>query len=89
MAADASLLAPVIVSAVLVIKAALGELRHPGSARQELAFAADRKAVAAEATAAAAIVLLGWGHAGVSALAWALLVGVLTAQLFHRAATRP
>lgn len=89
MSAEASLLAPAIVIAVLVIRTALGELRHPGSAREEWAFATNRKAVTAGATAAAAIILLGWGQIGVAAVAWALLVGVLTAQLFHRAAPRP
>ncbi|WMD02907.1 hypothetical protein [Streptomyces sp. FXY-T5] len=89
MAAEASLLAPAIVIAVLVIRTALGELRHPGSAREEWAFATDRKAAAAGATAAAAINVLGWGQIGVAAVAWALIVGVLTAQLFHRAAPRP
>jgi hypothetical protein len=38
MAAEASLLAPVIVVAALVVKTALLELRHPGSARQGCAF---------------------------------------------------
>lgn len=89
MAAEASLLAPAVVIAVLVIRTALGELRHPGSAREEWAVATDRKAAAAGATAAAAIILLGWGQIGVAAVAWALIVGVLTAQLFHRATPRP
>lgn len=89
MAADASLVAPVIVIAALIIKTALGELRHPGSAREEWAFATDRMALAAGATAATAVVLLGWRHAGLAAVAWALIVGTLTAQLVHRAATRP
>jgi len=35
MAADPSRLAPAIVSAALVIRTALGELRNPGSARAQ------------------------------------------------------
>ncbi|GAA2258828.1 hypothetical protein GCM10010145_34010 [Streptomyces ruber] len=47
MAADTSLLAPVIIGAGLVIKTAFGDFRRPGSARTQLAFAADLRAVAA------------------------------------------
>ncbi|MFI8189257.1 hypothetical protein ACIF8T_10760 [Streptomyces sp. NPDC085946] len=89
MTVDASLLVPVLGVAALVVKAALGELRRPGSAREQWAFAADRTALAAGAAAAAAVVLLGWNRLGVTAVAWALLVGALSAQLFHRAAPRP
>ncbi|MDQ0831388.1 hypothetical protein QF032_003232 [Streptomyces achromogenes] len=84
MAADASLLAPAIVAAALVIRTALSEIKRPGSAREQWAFASDRRAVAAGATAAAAVVLLGWHQAGPAAAAWALLIGALTAHLLHR-----
>ncbi|MFG2456531.1 hypothetical protein ACGFWE_05600 [Streptomyces sp. NPDC048523] len=89
MAADSSLLAPAIVAAALVIRTAVGELRHPGSAREQWAFAASRRAVAAGATTAAAVVLLGWHQAGPAAAAWALLIGALTAHLVHRDGNRP
>ncbi|WP_327370543.1 hypothetical protein [Streptomyces sp. NBC_01217] len=65
------------------------ELRRPGSARQQWAFATERRAQAAGAATAAAIVLLGWPQAGPAAAAWALLIGVLTAHLAHQTARRP
>ncbi|MFK4101495.1 hypothetical protein ACI2L1_15700 [Streptomyces sp. NPDC019531] len=74
-----SLRAPAIVAAALVIRTAVGELRHPGSAREQWAFATDRRAVAA-----AAVVVLGWQQAGPATAAWALLIGALTAHLVHR-----
>lgn len=84
MAADTSLLAPAIMAAVLVIRTALREFRRPGSAREEWAFATNRRAMTAGAAAAAAVVLLGWHQSGPAAAAWALLVGALTGHLFHR-----
>ncbi|GAQ64985.1 hypothetical protein [Streptomyces scabiei] len=89
MATDASLLAPAIIIAALVVRTALGELRHRGTAREQWAFATDRRAVAAGATTAAATVLLGWYQAGHAAVAWALLVGALTAHLVHRDEGQP
>ncbi|WP_327698959.1 hypothetical protein [Streptomyces sp. NBC_00459] len=84
MAADTSLLAPAIMAAVLVVRTAVGELRRPGSAREEWAFATDRRAMAAGAASAAAVVLLGCHQSGPAVAAWALLIGALTAHLFHR-----
>lgn len=89
MADGASLLAPTIIMAALVIKTALGELRHPGSARHHWAFATDRYALAAGAIAAATTVLLGWQEIGAAAAAWALLIGALTAHLIHESTRRP
>ncbi|MFE7765959.1 hypothetical protein [Streptomyces sp. NPDC057438] len=89
MATDASLLAPAIVIAALLVRTALGELRHRGTAREQWAFAADRRAAAAGATTAAATILLGWHQAGPAAVAWALLIGALTAHLVHRDEHRP
>ncbi|MEN8656148.1 PGPGW domain-containing protein [Streptomyces sp. 21So2-11] len=91
---DASPLAPVIVIAALVIRTALTELRHPGSARRQWAFATRPRAMAAGATAAAATVLIGGSRYGWAAAAWALLIGALTAFLTGRdtpaaPATRP
>ncbi|MEU2908321.1 hypothetical protein ACFYM3_04455 [Streptomyces massasporeus] len=90
MTADPHLLAPAIILVALAIKTALVELRHPGTAREEWTFVTDGKALTAGAAAAAATVLLGWNHIGITgAPAWACLVGALTAQLFHRSTRRP
>ncbi|MEU9284829.1 hypothetical protein AB0D57_08875 [Streptomyces sp. NPDC048275] len=89
MADGTSLLALAIIMAALVIKTALGELRQPGSARQQWAFSTDRYALAAGAIAAAATVLLGWQEIGAAAAAWALLIGALTAHLIHEGPRRP
>lgn len=78
-----------IVIAALVIRAAIGELREPGSARRQWAFATDRRALAAGAATTAATVLLGWPQAGPATGAWAFLIGVLTAHLMHQAVRRP
>ncbi|WP_328346279.1 hypothetical protein OG873_04550 [Streptomyces violaceus] len=90
MTADTPLLAPAIILAALAIKTALTELWHPGTAREAWAFVTDGKALTAGAAAAAATVLLGWNHIGITGvLAWACLVGALTGQLFHRSTRRP
>jgi hypothetical protein len=89
MATDASLLAPAIIIAALVVRTALGELRQQGTAREQWAFATDRRAVAAGVTTAGATILLGWHQAGPAAVAWALLIGALTAHLVHRDGDRP
>ncbi|MET7377827.1 hypothetical protein ABZT08_03235 [Streptomyces sp. NPDC005526] len=86
---DASLLAPAIFIAAIVIRTALLELRHPGNARQQWAtLAGDGKALAAGGTTGVATVLLGWGMAGPAALAWAVLTGALTAHLVHQSTPR-
>ncbi|ULR52295.1 hypothetical protein [Streptomyces deccanensis] len=89
MATDASLLAPAIIIATLVVRTAVGELRQQGTAREQWAFATDRRAVAAGVTTAGATTLLGWCQAGPAAPAWALLIGALTAHLVHRDGDRP
>ncbi|GGP98627.1 hypothetical protein GCM10010215_25400 [Streptomyces virginiae] len=76
---DTSLLAPVIVIASLVIRSAISELRHPGSARRQWAFATSPQAMAVGATVAAATVLIGGARYGWAAVAWALLAGALAA----------
>ncbi|MEU4492922.1 hypothetical protein AB0F96_05530 [Streptomyces sp. NPDC023998] len=75
-----------IVVAALVIRTALGEIRRPGTARQQWRFLTNTAAVmtgaAASATAlgtAVAVSGLGPGHA-----VWALLGGVLTAFIVDR-----
>jgi hypothetical protein len=74
----AAVLPVAIVIAALVIRTAIGELRRPGSARRQWAFAADHRALAAGTAAALATVLLGWSPAGGAAIAWALPTGALT-----------
>ncbi|MFF5160689.1 hypothetical protein ACFY3N_31450 [Streptomyces sp. NPDC000348] len=86
---DLGLLAPAIIAAALVIRTAIGELRSPGSARAQWAFATDRRALAAGIVAAAATRLLGRPQMGLPVAAWALLIGTLTAHLTHHAARRP
>ncbi|MEU9032018.1 hypothetical protein AB0D46_31835 [Streptomyces sp. NPDC048383] len=81
---DASLLAPAIVIAALLIRTALTELRHPGSTRRQWAFTTRPGAMAAGTTAGAATALIGAHRYGWAAAAWALLIGALTAFLTGR-----
>lgn len=81
---EASLLAPVIIVAVLVIRTAFAEIRHPGSARYEWAFTTDRRAMAAGGVVAVSVTAIGWSQSGWAAVAWALLTGALTAHLIGR-----
>ncbi|WP_405421719.1 hypothetical protein [Streptomyces erythrochromogenes] len=73
-----------IIIAALVLRTALTELKHPGSARRQWAFATNPKAMAAGATVAAATVLIAGASLGWAAAAWALLIGALTAFLTGR-----
>ncbi|MFE7276098.1 hypothetical protein [Streptomyces sp. NPDC057623] len=79
----------VIVVAALVIRTAIVELRRPGSAREQWAFATRGRAVAAGVVAATAVAVLGWPQAGAAALAWAVLAGALVAFLTGRPTNRP
>ncbi|WP_340377607.1 hypothetical protein U5640_22720 [Streptomyces sp. SS7] len=88
MSGATAILPVAVITAALVIKTAVGEIRRPGTARRQWAFAKDRRAWAGGVATAAATVLLGWAETGVGAVAWALLVGALTAQLVHHAAHR-
>lgn len=81
---EASLLAPVIIVAALVIRTAFTEIRHPGSARRQWAFTTDRRAMAAAGVVAVSVTAVGWSESGWAAVAWALLTGVLTAHLIGR-----
>ncbi|MFD9302591.1 hypothetical protein ACFWCB_07850 [Streptomyces sp. NPDC060048] len=81
---DTSLLEPAIVIAALVIRTAITELRHPGSARRQWAFATSSKAMAAGATVAAATILISGGRFGWAVAGWALLIGALAAFLTGR-----
>ncbi|MEU0675222.1 hypothetical protein ABZ330_20465 [Streptomyces sp. NPDC006172] len=72
-----------------MIRTAVGEVRHPGSARAQRSFASDRRALAVGTVAAAVTCLLGWRQANLSAVAWVLLIGMLTAHSTHLATHRP
>ncbi|MEH0419961.1 hypothetical protein [Streptomyces sp. B21-083] len=81
---EASLLAPVIIVAVLGIRTAFTEIRHPGSARRQRAFTTSRRAMAAAGVVAVSMTAIGWSQAGWAAVAWALLAGALTASLIGK-----
>ena len=78
-ATEASVLAPVIVMAALVIRTAIAEIRQPGSARQQWAFTTDSRAMTAGVLVALATAGIGSHHVGWAAVAWAVLTGALTA----------
>ncbi|MFD8193995.1 hypothetical protein [Streptomyces wuyuanensis] len=80
----ASLLTVAVVVAALVIRTAVAEMRHPGSARARWALASGTRAVTAGAVAAAALGLVGWRYFGYGAVAWAVLAGVLVAGVVDR-----
>ncbi|OUD02491.1 hypothetical protein [Streptomyces swartbergensis] len=84
-----SLLPVVVVVAALMIRAAIGELRQPGSVRRQWACATSGPAVAAGVVAAVAVAATGWSQAGAVALAWAVLAGTLVAFLVGRPTDRP
>lgn len=81
---EGNLLAPAMVIAALVVRTALDELRHPGSARQHWAFLRNPHAQVAGLSSGAAATLFAWPEAGSSAPAWAVLVGLLVAYLTGR-----
>ncbi|MCC9710648.1 hypothetical protein E4N62_38675 [Streptomyces sp. MNU76] len=85
---EASPLAPVIIVAALVIRTAFTEFRHPGSARRQWAFTADRRAIAAAGVVAVSVTAIGWSQSGWAAVVWALLTGVLTAHLIGAPSSR-
>ncbi|MGW0758394.1 hypothetical protein ACWD1Y_18280 [Streptomyces sp. NPDC002814] len=80
---DTSLVAPVTVVAMLVIRTALVEMRHPGSARRQWCFLARRRPMTAGATVAVLLCIGGWRAAGTASVAWAVLAGALVAHLVH------
>jgi hypothetical protein len=83
MRVDASLIAPVTVVALLVIRTALVEMRHPGSARRQWCFLARRRPMTAGATVAVLLCVGGWRAAGIASVAWAVLAGALVAHVVH------
>ncbi|WP_328769842.1 hypothetical protein [Streptomyces sp. NBC_00286] len=83
-----ALLPVVIVAAALVIRTAIGEIRRPGTVREQWTSATSGRAVAAGVVTAVAITVTGWQEAGPAALAWAMLTGALVALLMGRPPNR-
>ncbi|WP_240797868.1 hypothetical protein [Streptomyces sp. F001] len=81
---DPSVMTVAIVIAALVIKTAVLEFRDPGTARREWAFVRDGVALAGGSVTALAVSALGWPYGGMGAVAWALLAGLLVAQVMGR-----
>ncbi len=79
-----SLMTVAIIVAALVIRTVVMELRAPGSARQEWAFATNGSAVSAGVSAAVLLSAMGWQSMGYAALAWSTLAGVLVAYIVGR-----
>ncbi|NGO07524.1 hypothetical protein G5C60_07605 [Streptomyces sp. HC44] len=80
---DASLMAPVTVVAMVVIRTALVEMRHPGSTRRQWCFLARRQPMTAGATAAVLLSLVGRQAAGIASVVWALVAGALVAHVVN------
>ncbi|WP_330358212.1 hypothetical protein ACOAKG_42630 [Streptomyces sp. JL3001] len=85
---EPSLVTALVVAAALAIKTAVLALRDPGSARREWAFLTDRVALAGGALTALVVGAAGWAHGGYGLAAWALLAGLLVAQVMGRRAER-
>lgn len=79
---DASVLTAVVAAAALVCRAALLEMREPGTGRRAWAFVTDRRALGAGLATALALGAVGWVSVGGGAVVvWACLAGVLVASL--------
>ncbi|MFG2617312.1 hypothetical protein ACGFXC_06780 [Streptomyces sp. NPDC048507] len=74
-----SLVVAAIVLAALVVRAALAELREPGTGGRRWQFLTDPRAVSAGAVTALVLGPLGWWRAGGEGVVWAALAAVLTA----------
>ena len=85
---EPSLATALALTAVLVVKTAVTELRDPGSARREWAFVTDRVALTGGTLTAVVVGALGWTYGEYGAVAWALLVGLLVAQVMGRRTER-
>lgn len=78
---DVSVMTAVVAAAALVCRAALLEWREPGAGRRMGAFLTDRRALVAGLVTAVLLGAAGWSRAGIAAVAWAALAGVLVASL--------
>ncbi|WP_328877081.1 hypothetical protein [Streptomyces sp. NBC_00299] len=85
---EPSLATALVITAVLVVKTAVLELRDPGSARREWAFVTDKVALAGGSLTALAVGVAGWVYGGYGVVAWALLAGLLVAQVMGRRSQR-
>ncbi len=79
-----SVMTVAVIVAALVIRTAVVELREPGSARQEWAFATNGSALTAGLTAAVLLGAMGWQSMGCAAVAWSMLANVLVAYIVDR-----
>lgn len=80
----ASVLTVAIVIAALVIRTALAEMRRPGSARTQWAFATNARALTAGALTTAVLGVIAMQTYGCDAAAWAVLAGALVALIVDR-----
>ncbi|WP_137991539.1 hypothetical protein [Streptomyces vilmorinianum] len=78
---DASVITVVVAAAALVCRAAVLEMREPGTGRRAWAFATDRRALGTGLATAVALGAVGWVTVGAGAAVWAGLAGVLVASL--------
>ncbi|MET9378031.1 hypothetical protein ACFYV5_31610 [Streptomyces sp. NPDC003035] len=78
---ETSVLTAVVAAAALVCRAAVLELREPGTGRRAWAFLTDRRARGAGLGAALALGATGWLTVGAETVVWAALAGVLVASL--------
>lgn len=85
---EPTLTTALILIAVLIIRTAVMQLRDPGSARREWAFVTDGVAWAGGALTALVVGALGWSYGCSGVVAWALLAGLLVAQVMGRHAER-
>ncbi|MEU3605466.1 hypothetical protein AB0E83_08385 [Streptomyces sp. NPDC035033] len=76
-----SLLGAAVVLAVLVIRTAVGEMRHPGSAHRAWGFLHTRRGLVTLLVTSGALAATAWATAGPSSLPWVLLAALLIARL--------
>lgn len=79
-----ALLGTAVIVAALVIRTAVREARQPGSAREAWALLRNPRAVAAWLVVVCALSAVTWTAAGPAYLPWALLAGLLVAQIFSQ-----
>ncbi|MET9677812.1 hypothetical protein ABZY68_32680 [Streptomyces sp. NPDC006482] len=84
MAVGSAVLGVAIVIALLVVRAAVHELRAPGSGARRWAFLRDARACAVGAFAGLVLGAVGWASTGPASIPWAVLAGLLVAGLAAR-----
>ncbi|MFJ6934733.1 hypothetical protein [Streptomyces sp. NPDC101132] len=73
------LLTAAVVVAVFVVRAAVVEMRHPGSALVRWSLLRDARTLRTGAFVAGPLAVVGWVRAGAEGLVWGLLVAALVA----------